>query len=251
MTPTFKLAPGGYFGGKGAAGAVHQLINQVPIHDTFVSMCLGRCTLLRTILPCKRQVGLDLDPAVIALWREADSAKGVKVELHQENALNWNDHCLYRPETFVYWDPPYTMTERTSGKRYRHEWATDHHVRMIDVAKFCTCMVMISCYDNDVYRNGLKGWRRVQYQAQTRGGVRTETIYMNYEQPRPDQLHDVRFLGANFRKREKTKRRLTTIIGKTDRLEPEEKEQLIVHLRAQLAAIPPKTRPALIRSLTA
>jgi len=91
---------------------------------------------------------------------------------------------------------------------------------------------MISCYDHPLYQRMLVGWRKVQWQAVTRGGtMRTETIYMNYPEVPPHQLHDIRFLGEDRRTREVTKKRIATIHRKIDRLSNSERGLLFDELR--------------------
>ena len=52
----------------------------------------------------------------------------------------------------------------------------------------------------------LEGWLSLSYKAMTRGGfAATEYLWMNY--PVPFELHDYRYLGENFREREKLNRR--------------------------------------------
>ncbi len=233
MEPTFRLS-GSYFGGKGAAGVVHTILNQVPIHDTWISGFLGFCHPTRYKRPAARNIGIDLDPAVIATWRDAPAIAGASITLLNESFLNWDDVVLYNPKTFLYLDPVYLQETRTSGKRYRFEMTRDHHIRLLDLAKFYTCMVAISCYDSPLYRDSLKGWRKIQFKSQTRGGQRTETLYMNYPQPAPHELHDPRFLGTDFREREKEKRQIETIKRKITRLEPTAKARLSEWLRGQV-----------------
>jgi hypothetical protein len=67
------------------------------------------------------------------------------------------------------------------------------------------CYVMISGYPSDLYERELAGWRKISWRAMTRGGVRTEALWMNFAPPR--RLHDPRFSGGGFRERERVKRR--------------------------------------------
>jgi hypothetical protein len=46
---------------------------------------------------------------------------------------------------------------------------------------------------------------------------------MNYPKPEPLNLHDTRFVGSDFRAREKSKRRIKTLMGKIEQLTPNEK----------------------------
>lgn len=223
MTPKLPT----YFGGKSASGVPHTLINQIPHHETFVSGFLGHCAVTRHKLPAGRTIGYDTDPLVVRRWRSL-RAKGFPIEVRMANFL---EQIIYvptgNPKTFLFLDPPYPHETRRSHHRYSHELTTFDHVLLLDEIKRLNCMVMICTYDNNIYQHELANWRKLQYQSQTRGGTpATETIYMNYPEPAPAELHDPRFLGDDFRAREKSKRRIQTILRKLDRMEPEEKALL-------------------------
>jgi DNA adenine methylase len=67
-------------------------------------------------------------------------------------------------------------------------------------------MVLISGYWSTLYANALKEWRSVSFQAMTRGGhPATEWLWYNY--PEPIALHDYRYLGVDFRERERIRRK--------------------------------------------
>ena len=66
-------------------------------------------------------------------------------------------------------------------------------------------MVQLSGYDSPLYRSHLRDWRLVQFQAATRRGMVTECLWMNYGVP--EALHDYRFLGSDFRERERIGRK--------------------------------------------
>ena len=186
MTPAFDIGPGTYFGGKNAAGVVHTIINQIPAHEVFVSGFLGRCAVMRYKRAAAVNIGIDLDAAVIAEWREAARQVEQTTILIETDFLDWNSLFLQQPSTFLYLDPPYPPSTRTSDKTYNHELTHNQHRQLLEKAKTLPCMVAISCYDCELYRHhldGLPNWRKIHFQSQTRGGTRTETLYMNY----PDQ----------------------------------------------------------------
>ncbi len=53
--------------------------------------------------------------------------------------------------SIVYFDPPYTMESRTSGKRYRHEVGENFHHELSAAVKGAECMVAISGYVDPLY----------------------------------------------------------------------------------------------------
>ncbi len=73
------------------------------------------------------------------------------------------------------------------------------HAELLDILTTIPAMVMISGYASPLYDTRLEGWRRVEYAAMTRGGVKQEVAWMNYPEPR--ELHDYRWLGADYHER--------------------------------------------------
>lgn len=63
-------------------------------------------------------------------------------------------------ETLYYLDPPYCGETRNLKHRYRHDCIKDEgfHHRMIKMAREGKGYYLISGYDNELYRNELKGW---------------------------------------------------------------------------------------------
>src|SRR5262245_60772522 len=64
------------------------------------------------------------------------------------------------------------------------------------------CLVMISHYPHALYKTALREWRTFTFQAITRGGKKArEQVWCNY--PKPQELHDARFVGGEKRERER------------------------------------------------
>jgi hypothetical protein len=78
--------------------------------------------------------------------------------------------------------------------------------------------VAISGYWSQLYHDLLPGWRTINFQSSTRGGsMATEWVWMNY--PEPDELHDYRYLGDNFRQRERFNRIRKNMLAKLARMD--------------------------------
>ena len=104
----------------------------------------------------------------------------------------------------VYCDPPYLHSTRASNARYEYELIDLEHRRLLRVLRSLKCNVMISGYSSALYAKELKGWNATAFQAATRGAPAAEWVWYNFD--RPVRLHDYRFLGDDFREREKIKR---------------------------------------------
>lgn len=224
----------GYFGGKGAEGVYQRIINQIPEHEVFWSGFLGNCAVMRYKRPAARNFGTDLDLRVIAEWYEAMAAQPQdspfntnKFTIRNLSAIDilqtWNSHDWINGNCFAYFDPPYMDEVKTSERRYKYHIRDRHdHIQFLHLATQIPAMVAISHYPCDLYGEYLQDWRCIEYLAATRGGPRKECLWMNY--PEPNRLHDYRYLGKNFREREKFKRRADTLVRKLLRMGDQERK---------------------------
>ena len=64
---------------------------------------------------------------------------------------------------------------------YVEEWSSSRHRRFLRACRKLTCPIVTSTYLNDIYSAELGDWAHVDFQAMTRGGVRTERGYCNYD----------------------------------------------------------------------
>lgn len=85
------------------------------------------------------------------------------------------------PKVLIYADPPYMFGTR-HGKQYRFEMDDDAHEELLQVLLSHTGKVIISGYDNPLYRDRLKHWHREAHDSRTQAaGRRTEIAWMNFE----------------------------------------------------------------------
>lgn len=82
--------------------------------------------------------------------------------------------------TFIYIDPPYLQDTRKKYL-YNHEMTDEQHVKLLQIVKESDCKIMISAYENELYNEQLKGWRK-EHKSTTAecSRRRIETLYMNY-----------------------------------------------------------------------
>ena len=143
----------------------------------------------------------------------------------------------------IYCDPPYMRETCKSRCRYKYDLADVDHRRLLRVLLEMDRlepeppMLMISGYDSELYREMLepaehrrmgaaRNWTHQTFQAMTRGGTQaTEHLWFNFEPP--TILHDHRYVGTNFRDRERMKRRQQTWKNILKRLKPYEREALL------------------------
>ena len=199
------LLPASYPGGKNGSGVYQALINLMPPHRVYVETFLGNGAVMRLKRPAIASIGIDSDVHVTTTWND-DAISGLTVL--NLDALNYLANTAFSADTLIYCDPPYLMSTRSCKRPlYRHEFGDEaQHAELLTIVKRLSCMVMISGYYSDLYTRELAGWRTVTFNAQTRGGrPATEWVWMNF--PEPLELHDYRYLGSNFRQRERIKRK--------------------------------------------
>lgn len=106
-----------------------------------------------------------------------DNRPAVQVMLHHDS-----------PETLHYVDPPYLFKTRDRASKhihryYRHEMTDWEHEQLCSCLLNLKGMVVLSGYENGLYRHALKGWRTRTYETvggSNRGSVpRTEVVWLN------------------------------------------------------------------------
>mgnify|MGYP003657466093 CR=1 FL=1 len=106
----------------------------------------------------------------------------------------------------------------------------NYHQRLLTAAKKHNpdkVKIIISGYSNPLYNEMLKDWWRKDFQAMTRGGVRTETIWLNYK---PGDVHYHTFAGENFTDRQRIKRKAERWAKNFEALPPGERQTILAAL---------------------
>ena len=202
-----------YPGGKG--GVYQKLINLMPPHEVYIETHLGGGAILRKKNPAKRNIGIEIDPDIIEMWTRTSNQ--VDFELFHGDAIHYLESHHFTGNELVYCDPPYLR--KTRKKHYpifKYEYTIEQHIKLLEVIKSLPCMVMISGYESSLYEKSLKGWHIHSFQAATHHGIATEWIWMNY--PPPVELHDYRYLGDNFRQRERITKRTKRWVARLNKM---------------------------------
>lgn len=200
------VVPGNYPGGKNGSGVYQHLINQIPPHEVYIEPFLGSGAVLRNKKMATVSYGVERSVNTFEMW-SGHSLPGVTV-IHGD-AISWMREYQWQGGEFVYCDPPYVMSTRTSGEIYDHEMTDEQHIDLLETLLAMSAAgvkIMVSGYYSELYGQYLQGWRYGTFQAMTRGGVRTESLWLNYDEPAA--LHDYRFLGNDYRDRERIKRKI-------------------------------------------
>jgi site-specific DNA-adenine methylase len=189
----------GYFGSKATSGLCQAIIAMMPPHDTYIESHLGGGAIMKRKPPAVHNIGIDLDPQVLA-----DFECGYPVQLINSCAHRFLSDYDYHGSELIYSDPPYLLSTRTSQRRYRFDYNEEDHIELLNLLKRLPCHVMISGYPSAMYDQLLDGWRSLEVQVMNQGGVRTEKIWFNFT---VDRLHWASYAGKNFTHRQSIKRK--------------------------------------------
>lgn len=166
-----------YLGSKAASGVFQKIIAEMPPHDTYIETHLGGGAVMLHKPPARRNWGIDIDPLAVEAFCQGNvdflDTVGDSLFIDVADAVQFLRGFDFSSagRVLVYADPPYLHETRTSAARYDEL---------------------------------LTGWRQKEFQAMTRGGVRTEKIWMNYPEGR---AYSHTFAGKDYNDRERIKRK--------------------------------------------
>jgi hypothetical protein len=92
------------------------------------------------------------------------------------------------------------------------------HQALLDVLVGLPVPFLLSGYRSTMYDDAADrhGWRRIDFKAMTRRGPSDESLWLNFE-PLAER-HDYRYLGTNFRERERIKRKQARWLAKLGKM---------------------------------
>lgn len=222
----------GYLGAKGASGTFQAICALFPPHDFYLEPFAGTARILREKAAAARSVVIELDPRQAARLRRelAGLAKVVEGDgLAHLAALDVSE--LGR--VVIYADPPYPHSTRTSSKRFRCEFSeADHLALAAALSRLAAegCAIIVSTYPSPLYEALYAGWSFRDMQAMTRGGVRTERIYFNFE---PGATHWATFAGKDFTDRQRIKRKAARWARMFRAMPPAERQAVLAAVIAE------------------
>ncbi len=222
-----------YLGGKG--NSYQKIINLIPPHDVYIESFAGGGSVLLNKAPARWSIAIDSDASATNDLRSVIARNGELARCSTvicDDATRWLANYDFTGKEFVYADPPYLMhTRRQHRQLYRCELATPaEHTRLLTILKHLPCNVMISGYWSELYEHHLAGWNVETFEAVTRGGsMATEYLWMNY--PPPVALHDYRYLGDNFRERERIKRKAARWLNRFENLPTLERQAILAAMK--------------------
>lgn len=171
-----------YLGAKRSRGTLLQILGHMAQHDCFIETHLGTGAVINAKPPSVRDIGIDKDAITLSTFEYVETAEIINGDCH---SFLRNFNCKAHGRVLIYADPPYVGDTRTSTKKYRHDYTEDDHRDLLAILSTIEAAVMISGYPSALYDDLLGDWRTHEFQAMTRGGVRTEKLWMNYDPPPP------------------------------------------------------------------
>ncbi|WEF11970.1 DNA adenine methylase [Pectobacterium actinidiae] len=210
----------GYLGSKAASGAYQKIIANMPPHDTYIESHLGGGAVIQRKPPALRNIGIDIDEE--ALKNFAFTHQLANVNLVRRDAVEYLRMFDFTRagRVLIYVDPPYLPETRTSRNRYRYEYTADDHQELIATLRRVPASVMISGYPSLLYDELLHDWRAIEFQVMTRGGVRTEKLWMNFPE---GVAYSAAFAGKDYIDRQRIKRKAERWAAKYRAMTPAER----------------------------
>lgn len=237
-----------YPGGKNQT--YQHIINHIPPHQVYIETHLGSGAVMRHKRPSQLNIGIEINPIiledtarsltpgcpVIIDGAEAPSKTAVAAPLAIDGDayrfVNGDAHHFLLTYPFtgrehIYADPPYLLSTRSSQRPlYAYEYTEQDHIDLLNILIDLPCTITLSGYDSDLYNDTLPGWHTYTYTAVTRSGrPAQELLWMNY--PPPEALHDYRYLGRNYRERERIKRKKNRWVKRLKKLPPLERQAIL------------------------
>jgi len=189
----------GYFGSKAASGLFQNIISIMPPHNTYIETHLGGGAVMKKKPPTENNIGIDLDSNALSTF-ECE----YPVQLIHGCAHRFLRDYPYTGSELIYCDPPYLKETRTSSRKYRCDYTKQDHIELLKQLKSLPCHVILSGYPSNLYDEQLPDWNRIELQAMTRGGPRTEILWYNYT---INRTYWATFAGKNFTDRQRIKRK--------------------------------------------
>lgn len=217
----------GYPGGKGRQAP--KIVGLLPPHEVYIEAFAGSAAVAKTKRPARRTILIDRDSDVVERirhWAPDDW------DIRCQNALTFLGSYQCSGSELIYCDPPYVRSSRRNSRRiYRYDFEDAEHRQLLDIVCSLSCPVVLSGYPSELYQRALTSWTLTRFQVNTRGGRAVECVWTNYKTPY--KLHDERYIGHDYRRRQDAKRRLSRLKTRISTLSHPEQHALLSWLTAR------------------
>ncbi len=202
-----------YLGSKGQSGVWQRIIGHMPRHDVYIEACLGSGQVMRRKPPSPRDIGIEINKAVLAEFRADMPDHAVLFRGSFYDVLETQLEIRDMGKVLIYFDLPYHPDTRTMSCGYgRYDWSAADHaefLRWLQVFLFQNqnVQVMISGYPHDSYDAALcsgMGFRRVEYVTRHHKKTCLEVLWLSFDEAEP-HFHSV--AGTDRRERWRIKKK--------------------------------------------
>lgn len=217
-----------YTGSKSANGVYQTIIGQMRPHQVYVEPFFGSGQIFWKKKRATSSVIFDLAGDLLA---KAGAEAGVTA-VHGSALKLLPGLALALPtDAVMYCDPPYPLATRNNRRYYTdllavgaREMSDEDHIQLLVMLVTIRCNILISTLPNELYRSFLTaecGWRRIEYTTRAHKKTLKEWLFCNF--PEPDELHDWRFAGRNFRERWRMKKLVRRTLTKLQAMNKRER----------------------------
>jgi len=207
----------------------------MPPHKVYAELYCRTAAIYQNKRKTERNILNDIDVKVYEHWQEKPEAF-TEFEIYNQDALvfiDCNEPLFNREDTLLYLDPPYPFSSRRCKTDiYRHEMTDDQHRALLGRIQQLKCKVVISSYQNPLYLEALEDWSYFEFTTTTHRGASIESVWFNY--PFPAELHDYRYIGKDYRERERIMNVQKRTLSKMQRLPLLERKALLQYLSDNL-----------------
>lgn len=197
----------------------------MPPHDTYIETHFGGGAIMYKKPWAARSIAIDIDAAVF------EALEHSHFEIHAGDCVEYLAGFDFASagRVLIYADPPYLLSTRSGKNRYRFDYSETDHARLIRQLCLCPPAVkyILSGYPSRLYDELLPSARTIEFQTMTRGGVRTEKLWLNFPAG-PSFCND--FAGDNFTDRQRIKRKVERWKRKFYNLPPAERAAILAGL---------------------
>lgn len=197
------------------------IINEMPPHNLFLELYMGKKPLLRTKLEAHTNIGVDHDPEVVD--HVLKEYRNCEFTIIQDDAISFLQSYRWlhsQGSELVFCDPPRLDNSGSPGT------TEQYHITLLETLQRLPCNVMITSTWNILYERELSSWRVISYPDPD--GIQ-EYLWMNFK--KPFQLHDYRFVGNNYVERGQLRKKAARWCKRLEDMSPLERYALLHALR--------------------
>ena len=197
-------------------GVWQRLINEIPPHDTFVALCMGKSKVLEKIRPATHTLGVDTSAFILDLIQQTVTDRSI--ELHKDSCIRFLKSYRWNPDSryVIFIDPP-SLAQPSDFP----------HMELLGLlaslqGQFPNLYFLVYHPDNPIYNEVLSGWRKVTF-SQRMG---THAIYASQPIVK-GRLHDYRYVGNNWQDRDALKKAVTRWVNTFTGMVEAEREAML------------------------